>query len=492
MNMKEIISKYKIMILAAVILIAGVTGFGIYRFRATSPLETSEYKALYKSIHERCEEQGFESQEELRSFLLEWADQQGLKYRTDKYGNIVFTSKAVSRKKKVSPTVVCAGYNYETAGDNPRLLASALMIAAASGDSGKKTVILCNDEQNLGTGYKHISKKLIPSNAKVIYMDYGSSSYLSESSFAMSLSSITVPARMEKVKCDTAVKVHISGLRSGEVTTAMSKHPDVISAFSTLLTRLKSKSTICQLGDVEIGTNGNMYPVSLDATFLLNSYSAGSFTAYIEKRIKAWEKAYGDSYEDLQYTYEVIDDPDELPAKAYTSAATDRLTSVLYTINNDIYRYEESDRIPDNRKAGDTCGLNCTLGLSGSKNSFVIDIMTQGYDDSYLDRILGEDKLAADLYKCDFTTRVNVPRFSNDRDSLIRILLNTYSKVNNVSTASSLLSIDSDNYFTPCSYLHAVSEKADIVHARMNKDNAVSMTNTILCYINTKGNLLSL
>ncbi|MBR0400620.1 MAG: hypothetical protein IJH95_07410 [Mogibacterium sp.] len=490
--MRETISKNKFLIAAAVVIICVISSIAVYRSSSTTPLDTSEYKDLYKSIHDYNDEKGFASQDELKGFITAWADQRGLDYSTDKYGNIVFTSQAISRKKKVSPTVVCAGYNYETATDHSRLLASALMTAATEGDSGKKTVILCNDEQNLGTGYKHISKKLIPSNAKVIYMDYGSSSYLSNSSFVMSKSSIIVPAKKTKVKCDTAVTVHISGLKSDEVSTALAKHPDVISAFSSLLTRLKSKSTICQLADVKIGANGNMYPISLDATFLLNSYAAGSFTSFIDKRIKAWEKAYGDSNEDLEFSYEVTDDIEKLPKKAYTAESTDRLTSVLYTINNDIYRYEESDKIPENRKVGDTCGLNCALDLEQIKGGFSIDIMTQGYNDSYIKKIQDENELISELYDCKTETKYTVPRFINNRDSLIRNLLNTYSKVNNVSTASSILAIDSDNYFTPCSYLNAINKKADIVHVRFNKDTSVLLTNTILCYINTKGNLLSL
>ena len=106
--------------------------------------------------------------------------------------------------------------------------------------------------------------------------------------------------------------------------------------------------------------------------------------------------------------------------------------------------------------------------------------------------IQDENKLISELYNCDYEIRYTVPRFNNSRDSLIRILLNTYYKLNNVSTANTLLSIDSDNYFTPCSYLQAISNKSDIVHVRLNKDNSIPLTNTILCYIRTKGNLLSL
>ena len=70
----------------------------------------------------------------------------------------------------------------------------------------------------------------------------------------------------------------------------INKQPDPISAFSSLLSRLKSKSVDCRIADVEVGKNGNMYPVSIEATVTLNSYNLSSFTGYIDKRIKAWEK----------------------------------------------------------------------------------------------------------------------------------------------------------------------------------------------------------
>ena len=237
------------------------------------------------------------------------------------------------------------------------------MIAGTDTNAGRKTVVFVNDKQNTGSGYRHLSKKLFKNKAKVIYMDYASSAYMSNSSFAKKKSSISVKAGRYEPSCDSAVRIHISGLDSDIIGTGITKHPDPVSALSTLLTRLKSKSAIYQLADFEIGTNGDMYPVSLDATIMLNSYAVPSFTKYLDKRIKAWDKAYGGDYEELSYTYELIEDPEQMPQEAYSRKATEKLTNVLYTIQSGLYKYESDDSIPEGRAEGDVYGINAVTGI---------------------------------------------------------------------------------------------------------------------------------
>ena len=307
-----------IMIIVCVLVIAAAVAFSIYRSSATKLLDTSAYGDLHKDIQETAESEGFTSQEDLAAYIESWADDNGLEYTVDRAGNIIFDREAAGRKKNISPTVVCVSYNYETAGDNARLLAGAAMIAGADITSGRRTVIFFNDAQNNGNGYKSVSSKYFKDKAKVIYLDYGSSSYISCSSFAKKYSSIRIKAGRYEPECDSAVRVHISGLNSGIIGAGISKRPDPVTALGTLLTRLKSKSLIFQLADFSIGTNGSMYPVSMDATIMLNSYAVPSFTKYIDKRIKAWEKSYGKEYENLSYTYEVIDDPEKLPEESFS------------------------------------------------------------------------------------------------------------------------------------------------------------------------------
>ena len=488
--MIDFIRKHPLPVAAVILFICLAVGLSLYGARNTGILNKSEYNAFYKDIQAKAEDGYFTDQSALSGYITSWADSNGLEYTIDKAGNIIFNDDAVERKKNISPTIVCVSYNYETVADNVRLITSAAMIAGTDLDAGRKTVIFVNDEQNTGSGYRKLSKKLFRNKAKVIYMDYGSSSYMSNSSFAREKSSVRIKAGRFEPSCDSAVRIHISGLDSGNIGTGITKHPDPVSALGTLLTRLKSKSAVYQLADFEVGTNGDMYPVSLDAVIMLNSYNVPSFTKYIDKRIKAWEKAYGGDYENLSYTYELIEDPEQMPEEAYSRKATEKLTNVLYTIQSGLYKYEAEDNIPEGRSEGDIYGINAVTGIRAADGSIIIDILTQAYDDEYMQKIMADNAAAAELFDCTFSEGDSVPRFINDKDSLYRTYRSTFIKVNGTTSANSVLMLETDNYFTPCSYLAGKNKNADIIHLRMTTDQSQMITNTILCYVAYKGNIL--
>ena len=330
-------NKFRIaLILIAILIIAAIS---IYRSRGTKLLDKEAYSDFRTAMNEVSESEsgGFTDQRELMDFVEKWADEHSLKYREDNYGNIIFNKSAVKRKKNVTPTIIAVSMNYETAADNVQVLSSAAAIALSDVESGRRTVVFFNDEQGLATGYKGLNEKYISSKSKVIYLDQGASTYLSTGSFQQRHTIITIPAKQEDNPCDSAVKISISGIRSNAIGPGISKQPDPFSALSSLLSRLKSKSVDCRIADVKVGSNGNMYPVSLEATVVLNSYNLSSFTGYIDKRIKSWEKTYGSDYEGLVFTYEVIEDEKDMPKKVYTAKTTDKLTGILYTIRSGAY-----------------------------------------------------------------------------------------------------------------------------------------------------------
>jgi len=476
-----------VLIIFAVIAIA----FFIYRQQRFKLLDRSAFDSFSHSITEAYDQSLITDQESLTEFITSWADENGIKYRVDRSGNIIFNRSAAKRKKNVSPTVICVSLNHKTAANNAELIASAAMIAASDIDSGRRTVIFFNNEDDSGSGYRNINSKYLSSNSKVIYMDKGGSSRMSVSSFAQQISEISIPAAKKKTKCDTAVKIHISGATTDSVGGGKSARPDPLETFSTLLTRLKSKSTTCQLADFTIGSNGNMYTDSLDATILINSYSVPSFTKYIDKSIRKLENAYKDDYPELEYSYEVSDDEDDIPRKAYTPAATARLTNVLYMIKTGNYKYESSDAVPEGFSAGDIFGRNICTDLTADSGSIKLTVMSQAYNSEYLDRILGDDQAAAELFGCTMSTADTSAQFINQKDALAKTFMKTYLKVNDISSADSVLKNAPDDYFTPCSWLSEVGPKCDIIHIRLDKSKAKIITNTLMCYIMTKGNWFS-
>lgn len=481
-------SRFRVLIIFLVICIT--VGFSMYKARSTKLLDKDLFSSFSSSIEEICapEASGFADQRALMDFIEKWADDNSIEYIEDESGNIIFDKPAIGRKSNVTPTLIAVSMNYETVGDNPRILASAAAIAASDVESGRRTVVFFNDEQGLAKGYKGLDKSYLSSKSKVIYLDRGSSNYISTGSFQQRYSEVDVPAEREENPCDSAVKVCITGIRSGVIGTGINKQPDPISALSSLLTRLKSKSTECRLAEVSIGSNGDMYPVSLEATITLNSYNQASFTGYIDKRIKAWEKAYLEDHPDLEYSYEVIEDTEALPQSVYSAETLDKLTGVLYTVKSGAYRYSDGDALPEGKEAGDVYGINCMTGLFADDDHIRLRIITQGVNDSFTDRMYNDNKVAAELYGCGYEAKGEVKAFENDRDSLAYNFKKTYEKINEATAVDSLLEKQTDNFFTPCSYLAAKNGKADIIHVRTKASNAANVANTILCYIKAKGN----
>ncbi|MBQ6439995.1 MAG: hypothetical protein IJJ06_07610 [Mogibacterium sp.] len=481
-------NKFIIALILAAVLIAW--GISHYKSGSTKLLDKEEYTGFKTAIAEHADSEagGFSDQRDLMDFIENWADEHSIKYREDKYGNIIFNKSAIKRKKNVTPTLIAVSMNFETAADNAQVLAAAAAIATSDIESGRRTVVFFNDEKGLATGYNGINEKYINSKTKVIYLDKGSSTYLSTGSFQQRYTVVSIPAKREKNPCDTAIKISITGIKSGVIGPGIDKQPDPLSAFSSLLTRLKSKSVDCRLADITVGSNGNMYPVSLEATIVLNSYNLSSFTAYIDKRIKAWDKSYGSDYENLVFKYELIEDEEEIPKKVYSADTTDKLTGILYTVRSGAYRYSESDALPEGKKVGDIYGINCLTDIDAEKTSIKIPVIIQGVDDSFTERIENDNKAAAELYECSYSQTGRVDAFFNNKDKLSRTFKSTFEKVNDSSVADSTLIMITDNFFTPCSYLQAKNANADIIHIRTKGSAAPGIANTILCYIKAKGN----
>lgn len=437
------------------------------------------------------ESDSFSSQEQLSSFITDWADQNSLDYKIDSAGNIIFDTPAIERKKNVTPTVIILGINYMTAHENAELLASAASIAAADLNSGRKTVIFADNELETYSGFKGLSDKYIKNKSKVIYLDFGSKANASVNSYAESVSEIFIPAEAEENDHDSAVKIHIGGINTSAVGPEIADQPSPIYEMGVLLNRLKNRSVDFRVADFNVDSYENMYPVSMDITIALNSYALSSYTKYIDQRIRNFERKHSRHNPDFEYTYEIIENEEELPGNCYNAETGDCLARLLYTINSGVYKFTENDPVPESRNIGDVSGINCMMALEKQSDSIVLRLQSQAYDDTFLNRIVMDNRAAAELNECKFKETIHIDAFINEKSSLLRTLGNTYKKVY-ASSDGSELSIKYDDRFTPCSYLSSKNTNADIIHLRLSSRSAAKLTNTMMCYIKSKGNTFSL
>lgn len=475
-----------ILVLIILILLAAF----IYSESKMNLLDKESFSSFSGSIEKSSQE--FSKQEDIMLFLKNWADENDLKYRTDDSGNLIFSHKSIKRKKDVAPTVIIVNCNFEDSYDSRSAITAAAMVADSKIRSGKYTVVFTNNVNNIEDVYYSLDRKLFPDGAKVIYLDAGKTAYVSGSSFARKEQTVSVPCEKEPVHCDTAVRVKITGLTSDSIGTSVGNHPNPIIMLSNILTRLNSKSFIYQISDIKIGNRVNMYPDSMEATFLVNSYEVGALTGYLDKRIKAFNKAYKDDYPDAEYTYEVIDDISGLPEEAYTANTAASLTTLLYALKNGNYRFDEDAALPNGYEVGDVYAINCVRQLRiDDDNSIYVDISTQAMNNDFMKEILKENKEVCKLSGCKVETASTFKKFRNKKNSLILTLKNTYFKVKGFSLRDSGLEEEKDTYFTPMSYLADINDNMDIVHIKTTNKKAKTITTMILCYVQTSGNFLS-
>ena len=482
-------TKTSIILITALVLIFG--SIGIYKYQKIRVFDKILYTKLYTNLEHEGE--NFKSQKDLRNYITNWADTNSLKYKVDDNGNIIFRQKASSRKKHVTPTVIVVSYNYENAVANRKVLSSAAIIAYTKLESGQKTVIFVNNKNNDGSSYLNIDPAYIPDKSKVIYLDYGKAPYVSSRSFRQEDSVVKVIANREPLTCDTAIRITIGGIRSDVIDTNVSKHVNPISLFSTVLTRLKSKSTICQLADIKVNNRGYMFPTELSATILVNSYAVDSLTNYLNKRIKTFDKSVKEKNPDAYYNYKVLEEESKyFPEDAYDRNTFNSLTTILYALKNGVYRYNDEDVIPEGYDENAIYGINCVRQLVAEDDAIYIDITSQAADRSAMKKVKKDNSAASALAGCTITTVDKLPQFNNKKSGLINTLKSTYFKVNDLAGDNVTLHELYDTYFTPMTYLYSVNPSADIVHIKESSDSASVLTNMLLCYIETKGNFLSL
>lgn len=462
----------------------------IYKDTKKGLFNSADFKDIKAQIEAACD--SFETNDDMAEFIAKWADKECLKYHIDDAGNIILRTKAKSSKSSEDPVVVCASYNSKTASKNTDLLASALYIARSEIRSTEYTVILFNNKKGDFRGYKNISKSYFTKDSDVIYLDYGSSTYASLQSFNELKASYVIKKKMKPVTCDTLVHLHIAGVDTDEITSRISSQPNPITAFGTVLAQLESKSSRYELANIKVVNEGNMFPTSLDADILVNSYSVESLTDYLDDRIESFEDKYKGDFPNIEYTYEVIDDESKLPAERYSDAVCKTINNIIYTFNNGTYRFDEEDEIPTGYEKDEVYGINSLEQLREKDDTIILDICTQALTNAYLNKIEDENKTIARISSCSYVRGEKVENFYETDTDFYNLLNFTYLKVNDVISRNMIIKQKTDHYFTPCSYLQDINPKMDIIHLSMDEDSVKLITNTILCYIDSLGNFLSL
>lgn len=470
-------NKRTIILLTLVILAIVVALSVVVNYKDYVLADKKELKSYANQLE--TEYVNFTTTNDLKEYIVNWADTEGLTYKVDKYDNIIFRHKASESNKDIPTTVVCVSYNLFTTEKNMYAISMAQYLAKYGLHDTNANIIFINNVNNLNEGAKHISSKYFPAGSNVIYLDSAKSTFISRQSFTQTMTEISVPFEAVPSKCDTRVTISINGIKPDLPGGSIKNQPNPISTLNSILTKLKSKALAFQIADIKVANNGNLYPSGIDITILINSYSIETVTKYLDKKAEDYTEDFIDDFPDISFTYEISGDPADIPAEAYSDDTTNYLYNLIYTVKNGSYRFKE-DEAPDGFEENQIYGINCYENIAPVDDRLVLTVNTSALSSTYLEKIMKDNNTAASLSNAEVVTRGTAPEFFNASESLANSLVLSYDKVNDLTSKEAVIKTKTDSSFTPCSFFVTKNRDLDTIHLCANKTSYYKLTNAIM------------
>lgn len=486
---KHIHIKHRIRLTLSILLLVAVVAFIAYKMiKRYDMVNSSVFNNFEQELEVKSEQ--FKNNADFAAYINEWAGRQGLIAINDDFGNIIIQS---SGTEKGSTNVVCVDYDCKTVKDRYSPIASAQYIAASQNlpeiKGGPINVIFLNDENGSNKGVKNISGDYIPPNSNVLYISSDEKSYSSNRSYSGAVSKIRIGTSKVPRHCDTLIKVKIDGIDSTTAPGDNDIHqPNIINQLQMILTKLRSKPTDFQIANIKFADNGSLYTTSMQLDLLINRYDLEMYKEWFEKKAHNFEKTNRGHFPQASYKYNVLDNPSQLPQEAYDDESMKKLANILYTVRNGSYKFDD-DQVETAKKLNiKDYGINIITHLYANDGEISSTIVTNAYNDRYLEQIINENKTAASFFGATDEVIERYPIFRNRSHKLNKMLAKAYTKVNLVTTRDVTIYEDHDEYFTPCSFIATKSPGLDVIHIAESPEEGINISNVILNYNKWPGN----
>lgn len=318
------------------------------------------------------------SQEAVRKYLVNWAENKGIKVTADKAGNVIYSVKATEGFESASPSVILCGYDYASMESYKNSIACALTAAKNDLPHSAYKIIFVSEEMGDKSGAEALSDKYFTSDTKVFCLGDTSSSRIALSTGGFSKYTLSKDLRYKATSYDKAYKISISGLPACRFSGMNSDVPNPIKILGNLLANFKSTSILFELASFSGGYDSDVTPQDASVVIVVNDDASAKLEKNLNKAIDKFLDKYSDDYPDVQYSFEVADTPYEV----INTEDTESIVSLLYTaISGEHYKDDNGD-IASIANIGCISTENRALSIevsSASYSSELIEEMSEAY-----------------------------------------------------------------------------------------------------------------
>lgn len=419
----------------------------------------------------------YKSNTDYSKTIIKLANDNNINAIKDEKGNILISNQTDNGAKNIN---IISVYNYKVAKSESNTISAMLSLANAKSKHNNFNLIILNDENNSHAGFSYLKNFANAKNDYFFYLYSGNTSSLYKKGFASGTSNINVPIKRVPRKCNTKITININGINTAVVSDDIGKHPNPIISLGAILSKLKSKGYIYQLSDLNIENTGNMYPVGLKATLLVDSFAISDINEYLSKKKDKFIDNYNKDYPNINFSYKITDDASDMPDKAFSDDTTDSLANIIYTIKNGTYKFTNDEEDIEHTKC-DIYGINILNGITISKDILQVKIYSLALNDSYLDKITKENQYVAKFANSEFKVVEKLSSWHSDNTDLQKKLSALYSKTSRDASKKLLVNENPIQISTPLSYIADI-QKNNVAIISKDKDFK-NITNMLLNYI---------
>lgn len=432
----------------------------------------SKVEAYQTDLHDSSAVQN--SNSSVKEHLVNWAKSKGVRYTSDKHGNVIMEVPSSKKYKKADPTVILCPYDTSQFNHYETALTSALYIVKNNEKTGKLTVIFSPVKSRNLSAVKTINNKYFSGNhTKIFVLNGGQKAQISLNSAYGSSYRFTQKISRTKPKFKTTYQISYSGFEGGIPSTDVNSTINPIDTLCGILSSLKNRNIGYELAFINGGDIGNYYPQSASMTLTVDPDDESDLKAYLDKQVEKKKKSNEKRNKDnpAVFQYKKVE---KKPTSVISKNSLNKFINFMYTSLDGEYRSSDGDNNDEIRS------ITSVTGLRTGPRSISILACASSLDRDTLTEIDSGEKTLAHLSSLNFRKTASVPAWKapSSNTDFTNAVKKAYKNFNNTS-----ITYTDAVTPTPNAWILDKNRDAEIISVTVTEDIGTEITGCIITYL---------
>ena len=410
--------------------------------------------------------------EDVGNYLLTWAKNKQITAVSDAGGNIVYSiPPSEAAPAEAQPAAVICSFDASDMETHLEEIAAALTIAKNAENTGHLQVIFLAENQEEKIGAKALAAGYFAENTAVFCLGAAASEQISAVTGGCRHIQISSKLHDAEPAYSRAYKIQLKNCPSLSISETYEAGLNPIKTLGGVLANLQSTSLLFELSDFRGGSGEMITPSEASIILVINEEDAARFEKKIDGFIRKFYEKYGETYPEIEYTYEAV----SLPKRVISDEDTDNLVSLMYTAFNGIY----------NRNEEGTITALTNMGSIRTENGLLkIDTAILCSDPQLMEELSETYETICGLCDVNYEVKENIPGYIGSEMEQTQVLLTGFREAYSQFTGKRDMAEEETAVLTACSWIHEKNPEIAMIFCGITSESKYSITGSVLTWLN--------